>query len=265
MTFDASLERALRLEPDSVTIYPLEVPCAAMVPGTWPIAALILGAGAARIVPCTAAGCSLAHDDVVTGNMDVARALLEASGIEPELVPQSWRDVAKTPPFATSTLVDPFGVEGAHETIVTLAALVEHEVRIEHHRSPTGIVEVNTSTCTMCMKCVSVCPADALSQERDGDELLLTFDAARCTACGQCPSVCPEVARGAIECHQRIDSTAISAGPTTLNRATAARCEICGEAIAPAPMMERIASLLGNEHPATMGYLIRRCVNCRGS
>lgn len=245
--------------------YPLEVPCASMVPGTWPVAALMIGAGAARIVPCTDVGCSLAHDEIVAGSMDAARALLEASGIDAELVPQSWRDVPETPRFGTSTLVDPFGVRGPHETVVALAALVEREIRIEHDRLPVGIVDIDPSACTMCMKCASVCPADALRQLRESDELLLTFNAARCTACGQCTSVCPEVAHGAIECHHRIDSTAILGESTTLNRATAARCEICGGAIAPAPMLERIASILGSEHAATVDYLNRRCLNCRGS
>jgi len=58
--------------------------------------------------------------------------------------------------------------------------------------APFGEVQVNKERCTLCMACVSVCPAKALS---DGNELpQLNFSEANCVQCGMCSSACPEMA-----------------------------------------------------------------------
>lgn len=58
--------------------------------------------------------------------------------------------------------------------------------------SPFGEVQVNKESCTLCMACVSVCPAKALA---DGDELpQLRFSEANCVQCGLCSTACPEMA-----------------------------------------------------------------------
>lgn len=58
--------------------------------------------------------------------------------------------------------------------------------------APFGEIQVNKDKCTLCMACVSVCPASALA---DGDELPeLRFSEANCVQCGLCSKACPEMA-----------------------------------------------------------------------
>ena len=56
--------------------------------------------------------------------------------------------------------------------------------------APFGEVQVNKERCTLCMACVSVCPAKALG---DGTDLpQLKFSEENCVQCGLCSSACPE-------------------------------------------------------------------------
>ena len=58
--------------------------------------------------------------------------------------------------------------------------------------SPYGIVNVNTETCTICLSCVSACPAGALQDNPELPQLLFREDA--CLQCGICVATCPEKA-----------------------------------------------------------------------
>lgn len=56
--------------------------------------------------------------------------------------------------------------------------------------APFGRIQVDAAACTLCMGCVSVCPARAL---KAGDETpKLVFHEANCVQCGLCASACPE-------------------------------------------------------------------------
>ena len=58
--------------------------------------------------------------------------------------------------------------------------------------APLGRIEVDREACTLCMACVSVCPAGALAA---GDETpRLGFVEANCVQCGLCETACPESA-----------------------------------------------------------------------
>lgn len=56
--------------------------------------------------------------------------------------------------------------------------------------APFGDVRVNKAACTLCMACVSVCPAAALSP--GGDLPQLRFTEWNCVQCGLCEKACPE-------------------------------------------------------------------------
>ncbi len=245
--------------------YPLDVPCASMVPGTWPVVALMLGAAASSIVPCRDSGCPLGHDDVVGANIAFAEALLTAADLDAQLVSTDLAQPIEPRLGKTRPPEDAFGALGAHDTIRRLSHLVRRDLRVADAAAPTGVVTVDPETCTMCTMCSSVCPTQALSHDGDSDDLLLSFDAGRCTACMQCVATCPEIERGAIAVQRIADSTALTARRIVLNRATTQVCEICGAPVAPQQMLDRIAALLGDSHSATVDYLSRRCMNCRGS
>jgi ferredoxin len=56
--------------------------------------------------------------------------------------------------------------------------------------APFGEITVNRDTCTLCMSCVSVCPASAL--EAGDEQPVLKFLEANCVQCGLCEAACPE-------------------------------------------------------------------------
>jgi len=58
--------------------------------------------------------------------------------------------------------------------------------------APFGQIKVDTSACTLCMACVSTCPAKALQDGQDTPAL--RFVEANCLQCGLCEAACPESA-----------------------------------------------------------------------
>ena len=56
--------------------------------------------------------------------------------------------------------------------------------------APYGRVGIDTDNCTVCMSCVSACPAGALQDNPDAPQLLFREDA--CLQCGICVATCPE-------------------------------------------------------------------------
>jgi ferredoxin len=58
--------------------------------------------------------------------------------------------------------------------------------------SPFGAIEVNRDTCTLCLSCVSACPAQALQDNTERPQL--RFIEKNCVQCGLCASTCPEQA-----------------------------------------------------------------------
>jgi ferredoxin len=244
--------------------YEIEVPCTGMVPSTWLLAGILLGAAAVTAVPCEESGCPLAHDDLVAENRAYARAVLSAFDIDPVRVPD--RPAAPLPlPLRSPTLRDPFGVHGMAEVAAGLASIGQMTaVRVADATSPIGIITIDPSTCTLCTMCSQTCPTGALEHLYDEEMLSISFDGALCTACGQCIERCPELPRGAIRLDPVLDSAYLAGGRRDLHGSSTLRCETCGGPIAPTAMMDRISSLLGDGYAQTMDYLNRRCLNCRG-
>lgn len=242
----------------------VKVPCTAMVPGTWLVAALLLGAGAATALPCSQTGCPLGQDDVTSENVWFARSLLAKSGENPERVPR--KPAPLLPPMETVKLADPFGLKGPAEVVQALMALIGRRstIRFKHAGAPLGTIDINAETCTACMTCASTCPTGALGHDFTNDTVRLSFDAALCTACGQCVSRCPELKRGAISLTPGVDTHLLAIGPSLVHESTVSRCESCGQPVAPQATLDRLGALLGDGHDATMEYLATRCVNCRG-
>ncbi len=58
--------------------------------------------------------------------------------------------------------------------------------------APFGQININQQACTLCMSCVSTCPAKALLDGQDTPAL--RFVEANCLQCGLCETACPESA-----------------------------------------------------------------------
>lgn len=106
--------------------------------------------------------------------------------------------------------------------------------------SPFGEIKVDTKTCTLCMGCVSVCPASAL--EAGGDAPKLGFIEHNCVQCGLCESACPEssITRNP-RYHFDVDARMRS---QTLNEDSPFHCRVCGKPFATSAMLNKMREKL---------------------
>ena len=128
--------------------------------------------------------------------------------------------------------------------------------------APFGEIKVNRETCTLCMSCVSVCPASALIDGKDTPRL--GFIEWNCVQCGLCEIACPE---DAITRFPRIvfDQDA-RMKPAVLNEEEPFRCIVCGKAFATKSMLNRMQEKL-KDHWMFQDQKARRrlemCEQCR--
>jgi len=128
--------------------------------------------------------------------------------------------------------------------------------------SPYGEVKVDKAGCTLCLACVSVCPAAALT---DGDDLpKLLFTEANCVQCGLCAQACPE---NVITLQPRYLFDPDQRGRArVLNEEAPFHCVRCGKAFATQSVMQRMEDKLKGhwmyQNPKQMARL-KMCENCR--
>lgn len=128
--------------------------------------------------------------------------------------------------------------------------------------APFGELAVNKQTCTLCMACVSVCPASALSD--GGGEPKLRFIEWNCVQCGLCETACPEDAitrlpRFLFDAEQRRDAR-------LLNEDAPFHCVNCGKAFATTRVIERMRDKLKDHWMFQKPEAVRRmqmCEDCR--
>ena len=130
--------------------------------------------------------------------------------------------------------------------------------------APFGEVQVNKDKCTLCMACVSVCPAKALA---DGKELpQLRFSEANCVQCGLCSKACPEVA---LTLSARYNYAAdIKRVQRILHEDEPFLCISCSKPFATHSVINKITEKLKGHHMFQTGEAINRlkmCEDCRVS
>lgn len=125
-----------------------------------------------------------------------------------------------------------------------------------------GHIDVNRDSCTLCMGCVSVCPADALIA--GGDTPALRHVEWNCVQCGACEIACPEQAislqpRFVYDNDRRMSTV-------TLNEEQPFHCISCGKAFATASVMARMQEKLADhwmfQKPEQRNRL-KMCEDCR--
>ncbi|CAN7534735.1 4Fe-4S binding protein [Acidovorax sp. LjRoot129] len=126
--------------------------------------------------------------------------------------------------------------------------------------SPLGSITVNKDRCTLCLSCVSACPASAL---QDNPQLpQLRFIEKNCVQCGLCATTCPE---DAIALQPRLLLTPERAQLRVLNEAKPWACVRCSK---PFGTVKAIEAMLGklSGHPMFQGDALERlkmCSDCR--
>ncbi len=126
--------------------------------------------------------------------------------------------------------------------------------------SPFGSLQINKDTCTLCLSCVSACPASALQDNALMPQL--KFIEKNCVQCGLCASTCPEKA---IELQPRLLLTSQRKEPRVLNEAKPYACVRCSK---PFGTLKAIEGMLGKlaGHSMFQGDALERlkmCGDCR--
>ncbi len=133
-------------------------------------------------------------------------------------------------------------------------------IELPAEASPFGSLMINKDACTLCLSCVSACPASAL---QDNPELpQLKFIEKNCVQCGLCASTCPE---DAITLQPRLLLTPQRKEARVLNESQPYQCIRCSK---PFGTLKAIESMLGRlaGHAMFQGPAadrLKMCGDCR--
>jgi ferredoxin len=126
--------------------------------------------------------------------------------------------------------------------------------------SPYGNVAVDKDKCTLCLSCVSACPASALQDNPQMPQL--RFVEKNCVQCGLCVKTCPE---DAIRLEPRLSLAESRKNPRVLNETQPYGCVRCGK---PFGTLKAVEAMLGKlaGHAMFQGAALERlkmCSDCR--
>ena len=144
--------------------------------------------------------------------------------------------------------------------ITQAPAVLPEAIALPTAGAPFGNLLVNKDTCTMCLSCVSACPANAL---QDNPELpQLKFVEKNCVQCGLCATTCPE---DAITLQPRLLLTPQRKEARVLNEMQPYACIRCAK---PFGTLKAIESMLGKlaGHAMFQGAAadrLKMCGDCR--
>lgn len=130
--------------------------------------------------------------------------------------------------------------------------------------APYGRIEIASDGCTLCLACVSACPANALADNPDRPQV--RFTEAACVQCGLCAETCPE---GVITLEPRYSFSPDAAHATVLHEEEPALCLTCGKPFGTQSTINRITEKLAGNHymfqSSEQIKLIQMCDDCRVS
>jgi len=197
---------------------------------------------------------------------------LQASHVT-ELDAEVQRLTAATPRVEVALPLATFEVTpGKRSTLeLALAHLIEHAPVLRRGTAPQAIalpregalwgsVQVDNQACTLCMSCVSACPAGALQDNPDTPQL--RFVEKNCVQCGLCVKTCPE---NALTLVPRLLLTRERLQVRVLNETQPYGCVRCGKPFGTLKAVEAMLSRLSG-HAMFQGAALERlkmCGDCR--
>ena len=126
--------------------------------------------------------------------------------------------------------------------------------------SPLGALALNKDTCTLCLSCVSACPASALQDNPLAPQL--RFIEKNCVQCGLCVSTCPEKSLALLP---QLNLAPQRNEPVLLNEMKPYACIRCSK---PFGTLKAVEAMLGKlaGHSMFQGAALERlkmCGDCR--
>ncbi len=218
------------------------------------------------------------ENEVIHNQLKLANSLLSGIGTNEkerfkifELSdPEEFNEKINLPNKFNKYNFSPFVATGTSKSIVRtalkgLAKENNHSNEIIElpENSPYGKVEVNIDGCTLCLACVSVCPAGALQDNPEMPQLLFREDA--CIQCGLCQKTCPEKVISLIPQYNLSDSALSN---EIINEDEPFPCIKCGKIYGTKKSIESIKTRL-KSHSMFLSEekqnLILMCEDCRVS
>lgn len=239
------------------------------------LAALCYGAHGVSIA-CTNSPMSEQMRDELAHQVRIANTLLSALGLPEDRIrlldispDTSWW--SELPADTLEPVVPPTGFAALEEKRTNLRLALDHlyenapqsPQRVElPPGSPFGEISVDRDKCTLCMACVSVCPASAL---HDGEDTpMLRFIENNCVQCGICETACPEDAIDLRPLYTYESETRTRM--RTLNEETPFPCIRCGKPFTTEKMMETIRGKLAGHwmfQDENQRRRLEMCEDCR--
>ena len=146
-------------------------------------------------------------------------------------------------------------------TRLATAALRGNEAVIELPQGCPRVI-VDTTACTLCLACTSLCPSGALGDNSDTPEFRFQEDA--CLQCGLCATVCPE---NAISLKPQMDLSTQALHQKIIHQEEPYACIKCGTPFGVKSIVEKVLEKLAGKHSmfadSDATYLIQMCDNCR--
>jgi ferredoxin len=164
---------------------------------------------------------------------------------------------------------DSFSAVGGKRTIARNALAKLHELAPARHEvialpeaAPYGRIQIDTAGCTLCLACVSCCPADALHDNAERPQV--RFIESACVQCGLCATICPE---HVIALDPRYNFTPDAMTPQVLHEEEPFNCVRCGKPFGTRSTVERVSAQLAGKHAMfrdpEQQKLIQMCDDCR--
>jgi ferredoxin len=234
----------------------------------------LLAYGASQVRLLVAAGTPPTLLQTTRGQIDIASLILAGLGdtdADRRILLVTTPDAACSAEVPRALPGEPatFAVLGSKREIfrMALAHLHQHSSTADAPVSlpasaPFGAIKVNNDACTLCMACVSVCPASAV--QGGGKEPKLWFREDNCVQCGLCEKACPE---DAIQLVPQIDFAAhLQPERRLLHQEIMQVCLGCGKPFTTHKMVVRMQEKLQNhwmfKDPETRKILLM-CDECR--
>jgi len=217
------------------------------------------------------------YRDAVREQMAVAQAILTGLGyagrhftlIAADHISDLDQELGLLGPNKAGPPQQPAGFALAPEKRSTLELALDHlaahaplkpEAIALPANAPFGTIEVNKDRCTLCLSCVSACPASALQDNPQQPQL--RFIEKNCVQCGLCATTCPE---DAITLQPRLLLTSERREARVLNETQPYTCIRCGK---PFGTLKAIEAMLGRleGHAMFQGAArerLKMCSDCR--